>query len=92
MLISSRGKYGLRVIVDLAEHENGGYIPMKEVAKRQDISLKYLEQILPLFVEQVRIHLIGLPPHAAAIPVGLRPCTVCGPLLNFGHKNTSVSF
>ena len=51
MLISSRGKYGLRVIVDLAEHENGGYIPMKEVAKRQDISLKYLEQILPTFVK-----------------------------------------
>lgn len=51
MLISSRGKYGLRVIIDLAEHENGGYIPMKEVAKRQDISLKYLEQILPTFVK-----------------------------------------
>lgn len=51
MLISTRGKYGLRVIIDLAEHDNGGYIPMKEVAERQKISLKYLEQILPTFVK-----------------------------------------
>lgn len=50
MLISSRGRYALRVIIDLAEHDNGGYIPMKEVAQRQDISLKYLERILPILV------------------------------------------
>ena len=51
MLISTRGKYGLRVIIDLAEHQTDGYIPMKEVAERQQISLKYLEQILPVFVK-----------------------------------------
>ena len=50
MLISSRGRYALRVMIDLAEHDNGGYIPMKEVAQRQDISLKYLERILPILV------------------------------------------
>lgn len=50
MLISSRGRYALRVMIDLAEHNNGGYIPMKEVAQRQDISLKYLERILPILV------------------------------------------
>ena len=47
MMISTRGRYALRVLIDLAEHNNGGYIPMKDVAKRQEISLKYLERILP---------------------------------------------
>jgi len=47
MLISTRGRYALRVMIDLAEHINDGYTPMKKVAERQGISLKYLEQILP---------------------------------------------
>lgn len=51
MMISTRGRYALRVMIDLAEHETDGYIPMKEVAKRQDISLKYLERILPVLVK-----------------------------------------
>ena len=50
MLISSRGRYALRVMIDLAEHDDGTYTPMKEVACRQDISLKYLERILPILV------------------------------------------
>lgn len=50
MLISSRGRYALRVMIDLAEHDDGAYIPMKEVAQRQAISLKYLERILPILV------------------------------------------
>ena len=45
-MISTRGRYALRVMIDLAEHA-GGFIPMKEVAARQGISLKYLEQIMP---------------------------------------------
>ena len=49
-MISSRGRYALRVMIDLAEHQDGGWIPMKEVAQRQDISLKYLEKIMPLLV------------------------------------------
>lgn len=51
MMISTRGRYALRVMIDLAEHSNDGYIPMKEVAKRQEISLKYLERILPVLVK-----------------------------------------
>lgn len=47
MMISTRGRYALRVLADLAEHADMGYIPMKEVAARQGISLKYLEQIIP---------------------------------------------
>lgn len=46
-MISTRGRYALRVMVDLAEHAGDGCIPMKEVAARQGISLKYLEQIMP---------------------------------------------
>lgn len=48
MMISTRGRYALRVMIDLAEHDDGGYIPMKDVAKRQELSLKYLEQITPV--------------------------------------------
>ena len=48
IMISTRGRYALRVLIDLAEHDAGGYIPMKEVAARQGVSLKYLERILPL--------------------------------------------
>ncbi len=48
MLISTRGRYALRVLIDLAEHRSAAFIPMKEVAARQDISQKYLEQIMPL--------------------------------------------
>ena len=47
-MISTKGRYALRVMIDLAEHANGSYIPMREVAKRQELSLKYLEQILPV--------------------------------------------
>ena len=47
MIISTRGRYALRVLIDLAEHTGDGYIPMKSIAERQGISLKYLEQIVP---------------------------------------------
>ena len=52
MLISTRGRYALRVMIDLAEHSNGEYIAMKDVAARQEISLKYLERILPILVKE----------------------------------------
>ncbi len=48
MLISTRGRYALRVLIDLAEHSESGYVPMKDVAKRQGISLKYIERIVPV--------------------------------------------
>lgn len=50
MMISTRGRYALRVLVDLAEHDNGEYTAMKTVAARQGVSLKYLEKILPILV------------------------------------------
>lgn len=48
MMISTRGRYALRVMIDLAEQDANVYTPMKDVALRQDISLKYLEKILPV--------------------------------------------
>ena len=48
MFISTRGRYALRVMIDLAETSNGEYVPMKTIAERQDIALKYLERILPI--------------------------------------------
>ena len=50
MMVSTKGRYALRVIIDLAESGSEGYTPMKNVAERQGISLKYLERILPLLV------------------------------------------
>lgn len=49
MRISTKGRYALRMIIDLAEHQNKGFISLKEIADRQDISKKYLEQIIPIF-------------------------------------------
>ena len=46
-MISTRGRYALRVMVDLAELDEGNYISLKTIAERQDISLKYLERIIP---------------------------------------------
>jgi Rrf2 family protein len=51
MLISTKGRYALRVMVDLAEHQTEGYIPLKEIAERQGISEKYLESIIKLLVK-----------------------------------------
>jgi hypothetical protein len=46
VLVSTRGRYAIRVMIDLAEHMNGKYIPMKEIADRQDVSLKYMTKIM----------------------------------------------
>ena len=51
MMISTRGRYCLRVMIDLAQHQEEGYVRMKDVAERQGISLKYLEKILPILAK-----------------------------------------
>ena len=51
MLISTKGRYALRVMVDLAEHSPDGFIPLKMIAARQNISEKYLENIIKLLVK-----------------------------------------
>ena len=45
-MISTKGRYALRVMIDLAEHNNQGYVPLKDIAERQQISKKYLEIIV----------------------------------------------
>lgn len=48
MKISTRGRYALRFMIDLAQHNNGEYTALKDISDRQDISIKYLEQITSL--------------------------------------------
>ena len=50
MLISTKGRYALRVMIDLAEHRSGEFISLKEIAQRQEISEKYLESIVKTLV------------------------------------------
>ena len=52
MLISTRGRYALRVLIDIAEHQTDGCLPLKEVAERQEISEKYLEAVLKGLVKE----------------------------------------
>ena len=52
MMISTKGRYALRVLIDMAEHQAGGYVPLKEIAERQEISEKYLESIVKTLVKE----------------------------------------
>ena len=52
MMISTKGRYALRVMIDIAEHQHDGYIPLKEIAARQEISEKYLEAIVKGLVKE----------------------------------------
>ena len=59
MKISTKGRYALRLMLDLAEHQEDGFIALKDIAQRQDISKKYLEQIVSIlnragFVRAIR--------------------------------------
>ena len=46
MKISTKGRYALRMMIDIAEHSADGWVPIKDISERQGISLKYLEQIV----------------------------------------------
>lgn len=88
VLISSRGQYAIRILLDLALHENGEAINVKTIAQRQDLSEKYMEQILSVlqkagFVVSTRgyhggYHLAGKPEKYS---VGKILRTVDGPLI-----------
>ena len=76
MMISTKGRYALRVLIDMAEHRSEGYIPLKEIAARQEISEKYLESIVKTLV-QAGI-LSGLRGKGGGYRLGVRPeqCSV----------------
>ena len=48
MKISTKGRYALRMLLDLAQHRDKGFVPLKDIAERQNVSKKYLEQIVPI--------------------------------------------
>lgn len=50
MIVSTKGRYALRVLLDLAEHPADGYVPLQEISERQGISREYLNSILKLLV------------------------------------------
>ena len=51
MKISTKGRYAIRVMLDLSEHNTGEYIPLNDIARRQEISEKYLESIVSILVK-----------------------------------------
>ena len=57
-MISTRGRYALRMMVDLARHQGEGFVALKDIARRQDISKKYLEQIIPVLNRAALLPLI----------------------------------
>lgn len=58
MIISTKGRYALRVMIDLVQNKDAGYIPLKDIAERQDVSEKYLESIIKDLVKAG--HVTGL--------------------------------
>lgn len=51
MKISTKGRYALRIMLDLAQNSDGEYIPLKEISSRQGITIKYMEQIVPMLTK-----------------------------------------
>ena len=51
MIVSTRGRYALRVLLDLCSGDPDAFVPMKEIAKREGISVKYMELIMPVLVK-----------------------------------------
>ncbi len=51
MKISTRGRYALRLLLDVARYQGDGFVTLREVSDRQDISRKYLEQIVPMLAQ-----------------------------------------
>lgn len=56
MKISTRGRYALRLMIDLAQHNTGEYIALKDISERQGVTVKYLEQIVSLLAKAGYLH------------------------------------
>ena len=82
MIISTRGRYALRFMIDLAETSGESYVALKTIAERQGISLKYLERILPVLAQSGMIEGIqgkGGGYVAARHPDRVRMLPICDP-------------
>ena len=77
MMISTKGRYALRVMIDIAEHQHDGYIPLKEIAARQEISEKDLEAIVKGLVKERYLTGLSRTPWSAAAWPSAAPCR-CG--------------
>ena len=71
MLISTRGRYALRVLIDMAEHRSNEYIKLNDIAQRQEISEKYLESIVKVLVRNKII--TGLRDKGGGYRLALKP-------------------
>ena len=76
MMISSKGRYALRVMVFLAEHNSDEYVPLKEISEKEQISQKYLESIARMLSKE---HLIeGISGHGGGYRLARKPEGVHG--------------
>ena len=71
MMVSTKGRYALRVMVDLAEHQQEGFVPLKQIARRQEVSEKYLEAVLKVLVRAG--FLVGLRGKGGGYRLGKNP-------------------
>lgn len=81
MMISTKGRYVLRVLIDLAEHQTDAYIPLKDIAQRQNLSEKYLESILKILVQNKLLSGLGGKEEGTALQKARIPLlqeTSCG--------------
>lgn len=91
MIVSTRGRYALRVMIDLAEHRNEGYIPLKEISERQEISLKYLEGITSSLSKAGLVTGVSGKGGGYALAVDPAVCTAKSVLFATGEKLSSVA-
>lgn len=91
MIVSTRGRYALRVMVDLAEHADEGYVPLKEISERQEISLKYLESITSSLSKAGLVTGVSGKGGGYALAVNPSVCTAKSVLLSTGEKLSSVA-
>lgn len=89
MKISTKGRYSLLVMIDLAEHQSDDFIPLRDIAKRQDISEKYLESIIKLLVKNKL--LIGLRGKGGGYKLTKRPSDITvGEVLRIAEENIMI--
>ena len=89
MKISTKGRYSLLVMIDLSENHSDDFIPLRDIAKRQDISEKYLESIIKLLVKHKL--LIGLRGKGGGYRLMKNPSDITvGEVLRIAEENIMI--